>query len=188
MDFSFILDSSGSIGASNWRKLLNFVKDVLDELPIGPNGTHVGIISFGNEADLHIDFNAPQYKDWLFGAIDVIPWKDQWTNTSGGIVVARLGLYSSQHGIRYTHPPISVLVTDGKSNVAEYLTIPEANAAKQQGIEMYVIGITDEVDYTELKGIATVPPDNHVFVTRSFDSLNLIKSALLERICVLAGE
>ena len=188
MDFSFILDSSGSIGPGNWRKLLNFVKDIVDQMPVERGNVHVGVISFGNKADLHIDFNDRQDKSSLFSKIDVIPWKDQWTNTSGGILMARLYLYSPQHGNRYYVPDVSVIITDGRSNVADYLTIPEAKVAKQQGIELFVIGITPQVDLDEIKGIATPPADNHVFVTRTFDGLRNIKNVLLDRICVLTGK
>ena len=97
-------------------------------------------------------------------------------------------MLNSGAGDRSGFANIVVILTDGRSNVADYLTIPEANAAKHQGIEFYVIGITPQVDLDEIKGIATVPADIHVFVTRTFDGLQNIRSALLDRICTLSGK
>ena len=40
---------------------------------------------------------------------------------------------------------IAILVTDGRANRDPLATIPEANKTKAEGVEVFTIGITDDV-------------------------------------------
>jgi len=46
MDLGFILDASGSIASSDYQLQLQFTKDLLARVNVGPNKTHVGIINY----------------------------------------------------------------------------------------------------------------------------------------------
>ena len=154
MDIAFILDSSGSVGKSNWQTILDFVKDVSRTFHISSDHVQVGIVSFGNDATLHVQLNDFDNINDLTAAIDRIPWKDQWTNTSGGIWVTRTRLFSPINGDRPDAPNYGILVTDGESNKDPRLTLPEADTALREGIRLMVVGIGSNVNQIELKGIA----------------------------------
>ena len=59
------------------------------------------------------------------------------TNTAGGLVQMREMF--EEHG-REDAAKIAVLLTDGRSNIDSELTIPEAENAKNEGIDIYVVG------------------------------------------------
>ena len=59
------------------------------------------------------------------------------TNTAGGLVQMREMF--EEHG-REAAAKIAVLLTDGRSNIDSELTIPEAENAKNEGIDIYVVG------------------------------------------------
>ena len=42
------MDGSGSIGATNFVKLENFVKGIVGQLDMGSNKVHVGLVQFSN--------------------------------------------------------------------------------------------------------------------------------------------
>lgn len=69
MDLIYVLDSSGSIGIVNWGILLSFVQNVTALLDIGPNAARVGIVSYGNEANLQFDLNTFSTMDEILEAI-----------------------------------------------------------------------------------------------------------------------
>lgn len=186
-DIAFVLDSSGSIGAGNWRKVLNFVKGVIDHVEISSEAHNAGVISFGNQATLNIALNQYHTKLSLMSAIDAIPWKDQWTNTSGGIRLMRSDFYSISHGNRYYIPDVAVIVTDGKSNVDSHLTTYEAMIAKALHIKLFVVGITNQVDLDEVNEIASDPDDKHVFLASTFEELEYIQQELVHTICYGTG-
>ena len=55
--------------------------------------------------------------------------------------------YGKRVGIR----KVAILITDGLSNIDKPRTIPEARLAKEDGVRIYSIGITDYADGAELE-------------------------------------
>ena len=56
------------------------------------------------------------------------------------------------------------LVTDGKSNVQSHFTVPNANALKKSGVEIYVVAVGSYVDgIDEMVKVASYPPQNYLF-------------------------
>ncbi len=58
-DLAFVLDSSGSIGRTNWYKVLDFVKAMALSLRIDSGVHKIGVASFGSYANR--EFNLEQY-------------------------------------------------------------------------------------------------------------------------------
>ena len=48
-DIVFIVDASGSVGAVNFNKMLEFVNKMVDGFPIGPTETHIGMLTFDSK-------------------------------------------------------------------------------------------------------------------------------------------
>lgn len=54
-DVVFIIDGSGSIeisGKGNFKKVLDFVKDLTRSFDVSKEGTHVGIVLYSNDAEV----------------------------------------------------------------------------------------------------------------------------------------
>jgi len=53
LDICFVIDHSGSIrdtnvgSEDNWVHVIDFMVKVVSEVNVGPDGTHVGAVSFG---------------------------------------------------------------------------------------------------------------------------------------------
>lgn len=86
-DIVFILDSSGSIGQTNYNKMLSFVRDVTSKFDIGPNKIQVGVEIFSDRS--FIQFHLNKYSDiqTLDTAIANIPYKRGTTNTGQALKV-----------------------------------------------------------------------------------------------------
>ncbi len=69
------------------------------------------------------------------------------------------------------------LVTDGRSNVDSHLTIPNANALKASGVEIYVVAVGTYINgIDEIVKVASYPPDNFLFrIKDSGGFWNIIK-------------
>ena len=65
----------------------------------------------------------------------------------------------SHNGDRAWVPNIAILITVGASDVHENKTIPMASRAKRSGIHITAVGVSDQIDLDELKGIASGPLD-----------------------------
>merc|ERR1711893_403018 len=78
-----------------------------------------------------------------------------------------------------------VVLTDGVSNIEQDRTIPEALAAKNRGITVFSVGITNSVDEAEIRGISTNPQllDSNYYLTADFRSLSGITDTLIRTAC-----
>jgi collagen type VI alpha len=174
------MDSSGSVGDSNWQLVLQFVKNVVENLDIGSHSTHVGAITYGNRATPNFYLDTYNNKEDIKNALSDIRWKDQETNTSGAIWTM-MQMFTRELGDRRKAPNVGIVITDGASNRDANLTIPYANEAKQAGIAMFAIGVGDKVNKDELDGIAT--NTTMVFEVGDFEMLQTINSQLVSAAC-----
>ena len=190
MDFIFVLDSSGSIGRDNYQSVREFVKNFIKSgLTIGPDDDQVGVIIFGDNAQVVFNMNAYQKEAQLLGAIDSIPYLSERTNTAAALRKLIDEGFTEGGGARLdskTVLRVAIVMTDGKSNVSPSDTPVAATRVHnfRPSILVYAVGITDSVNQEELNEIATSPElvDN----LDSFDA-SLLKEYQEERyydICV----
>ena len=78
-----------------------------------------------------------------------------------------------------------ILLTDGVSNIDQSRTVPEALAAKNRGITIFAVGITNSVNQEEIRDISTNPQqlDSNYFLTADFNSLDGISETLIKSAC-----
>lgn len=132
----YVLDSSGSVGNCNWFMEKQFAIDIVKALDIGSDDTRVGVVSDSTEVHLNFDFEEHTTVDDLEEAIWGIPWMAGSTNTADGIRLARTVFEQGRGDVN----KIMIVVTDGNSNILNETTIPQADLAKEQGIQVFVIG------------------------------------------------
>ena len=169
IDLVFVLDESGSIGASRFDLIREFVANISSALDIGLQRSLVGVILFSSNTRLA--FNVTQHTDEasLLTAIDNLPYSGGGTNTAAAIDFLRTagqpgGALNLRNG--YTH--VAMLITDGRSN-SQQATITAASNLHSSNIynQVYAIGVSG-ADATELNAIASDP--SLVFFTSDFDS------------------
>ncbi|XP_063397842.1 cartilage matrix protein-like [Mytilus trossulus] len=181
-DIIFVLDSSGSVGTSNWKVMLKFVQDVINIFTIGKNDVQVGVDIYANSASTRIRLNSYQSKTQLMDAVKSISYTNGGTATNRAIHHLISSSFSSSHGSRVGVPKIGIILTDGRSN-SQYSTIAAANAARRKGIELFTIGIGSSVNTIELKGVANDPDSIFYFSVHNFKALQSIESRLASETC-----
>ena len=74
------------------------------------------------------------------------------------------------------------LVTDGRSNVSEHLTIPNANELRKSGVRIFVVAVGDAIDgIDEIVKVASNPPDENLLrVTNWGEVWDLIRLTVME--------
>lgn len=80
-DLVFILDSSGSVGEDNFKVMKSFMKSIVQNLDIGPDGTKIGLITFSRYPVIRLHLDDYTDKDALMKAIDAVPYiagKSRW--------------------------------------------------------------------------------------------------------------
>ena len=108
-------------------------------LKISEDGTRVAVIIYSTEVET--SFGLTEY----YSMVDIEPvvfgltYMAGVTNTADGIMEGRRMIADQGRGTNVAQP-IMCLITDGKSNVDTARTLPEAQLAKDAGIEVFSIG------------------------------------------------
>ena len=159
---------------------------------VSPQETQIGVVTFSNNAHNNFFLNTYDTQQEVIAAVDRVPFLDQNTNTSGGIFLARTSQFTQPNGDRPDVPNVMIVVTDGESTYQRNMTIPEAMRAQGQGIFVFAIGVTDEVNIQEVMGIASPPPTNapkdvNYFLLNEFTQLSTFTDLLKQRVCIGSG-
>lgn len=190
VDLGFLIDASGSIGPKNFQKILQFVSKIVDAFAVGPEGTHVGVIYYADNASLHFDFNkfkgAELTGENVIKEIEKIQATDGMTRIDLALELAHTSLFSAQGGVRMQKPKIALVMTDGRQTKGE--DAPDAKelhlasrSLKESGVQVYSLGIGQNYDIGELLDIAS--DDASVFRSSDVDQLVSIVAKISEETC-----
>ena len=187
-DLVFVVDSSGSIrdnnpadgSYDNWDLLLAFLTNLVDNLDVGPDATRIGLVRYGNTGENIFYLNTYATKVQVKDAISRVEYIEGNTNTSGGLRVMHTQQFNSSRD-RSNIPNVGIVITDGVSTFDSQFTIPYAEAARADGIQIMVVGITNAINEEELAGISSPPQtrDENYFTVADFAVLDQI----VDQIC-----
>ena len=186
-DIVLILDESTSIVVnnptqSNWYdRMLGFAINIVRAFSISPDLTQIGVLTFSNYARVRFYLNRYGNRDDVIVAIRGLNITLGDTNIADALRTARTQLFVRQNGARSDVPKILILITDGTANMEERSTIPEANATKAAGIQIFTVGIGSQIKEDQLRAIATLR--SYFYFATNFDTLNDVLQRLLNNSC-----
>uniref|UniRef100_A0A8C7WYE9 VWFA domain-containing protein n=1 Tax=Oryzias sinensis TaxID=183150 RepID=A0A8C7WYE9_9TELE len=181
-DIVFLVDGSSSIGIDSFEEVRLFLREVVSGLDIGPDKVRVGLAQYSDEP--YQEFLLKDHFDAssLLAAIERLPYRTGQTET-GKAISFLLSQYFTEEGgsrARQRVPQIvAVVITDGESQDR----VHEAAASlRRSGVIVYSVGV-DKANETELIQIASHPPNEHVFIVKSFAELTPLKVKLQKVLC-----
>ncbi|XP_036358133.1 uncharacterized protein LOC115210527 [Octopus sinensis] len=183
-DIVFVLDSSASIGKSNFQKVLNFVTTISNRFTIGPDQVQIGIDSF--DSATRTEFALDSYNDTssLLAAINKIRYHGGSTHTGEGLERLFSQSMTFSNGLRPNVTRIAILITDGQSNGPVNVQ-SEAQKIKNSGILLFTVGIGD-INTNLLAHISSSPKSDFEFRVEDFAVLHSIASRLSKSSCNVA--
>ncbi|XP_028419161.1 cubilin-like [Dendronephthya gigantea] len=182
IDLGFLLDSSGSIGLTNFDKTKAFVKDLIAYFKISQNNTRISVISYASTSILHFFFSqkflSPQD---LYTAIDNISYSGGGTNTHEGLMLAYKDMFNGKNDVQSPETKkILIVFTDGQ--IHESFEQP-SQELKNIGVVIYSIGIGSGIDVSELETMASPASKDHVFLLRNFYELSALEQNISYSAC-----
>lgn len=91
--------------------------------------------------------------------------------------------FTPSHGQRTGVRNVAVLISDGNSNINADNTVPEADRARSQGIDVYSVGLGRNPNLPELNDISNDPDSEYVVRLPSLTDVDSAANELLERLC-----
>ncbi len=162
IDLVIIMDSSGSIGAPNYQKGLDFIKKLVNDFDIGENETRVSLINYSSTASIITYLNTIFNKTVLLQKVAGMKYEAGNTNTQDALRLANDFVLQESKGMRPLEKGVSkvvIVITDGGSNVNAALTVPNAGKIKERGFSVVSVGIGNSLNQAELIGMASNKDD-----------------------------
>ncbi|CAE1239155.1 COL6A [Acanthosepion pharaonis] len=185
IDLVFILDDSNTIWDKLFQKQLNFVNNFIDLMNVGMgvNQVRVGVETFSEFAHAKVTMGNSIDKASLKKRIRAISRENApWTNTGDALRKLLSTMFKEEHGSRPNVKRVAILLTDGNSQNKE-ATLQAADACHDANIKVFAVAIGDNIDYTEVKAIASDPKARFYFQIPDFDALDKISNSLIHRTC-----
>lgn len=175
-DLIIVLDSSGSIEPHNYAIALSFVERLAAAFTVHVP-SRIAFIIYSDEAEVIINITNSNTRAEISSIILNTRYMERGTRTWLGIDLAIAQFNSSPREV----PLNMVVLTDGLSN-DEALTIAAAQRASAKGIRSFSVGITEEINYEELRIIAG-GVTNRIFTTDTFDELIYLLAPVSLTVC-----
>lgn len=173
----FVMDSK-SAGARNTKKALKFVQVLVNDFEIDRNHIQVGILSDSCKRSSSVKLNRYKSKESLLRGIEDIMLSD----FAGQIKKMRSRSFKKKYGGREGVKRIGVIVIDEEME-HPVRSLGEAERAKKQGIELFVINVGNKDPQDEAKLMCSRPVDEHFFQVNSYDDMQDIKWKMSDNLC-----
>ncbi|KAK6179269.1 hypothetical protein SNE40_011671 [Patella caerulea] len=181
VELVFLVDSSASVGATNFFDELKFVRKLLADFTVDVNATRVSVITFSSRGKVirHVDhLTIPKESNQKCGLLveemPKIRYIGGGTYTLGAFIEAKNVLRAA----RKEAAKAIFLITDGFSNGGD--PRPEANILREMGVKIFTFGIRNG-NVRELFDMASEPRNETCYILDSFEEFEaLARRALHE--------
>lgn len=118
LDLGIILDGSGSVKQSNFKKALQFLSTLVSHTRVSPSGTHVGMITYNSIPTLEFTPAETNYHHLtsLKHRIGLVGYNGGWTFTDKALSLADQSLFTRRGGDRSGAQNVLIVLTDGMTS------------------------------------------------------------------------
>ena len=136
---------------------MEFCVKLVEGFNVGSGKTRFGFVTFSNWAENIFYLDSYDNIEDMKNAIVAISYVGGSTNTYAGLREMHNTQFVESKGDRPGIPNIAILITDGASNIESEQTIPEAEAAREDGILIFSIGVNAFDSEEEIKLVSSQP-------------------------------
>jgi len=170
LDVAILLDSSGTM-REGYGHAKEFIKTFADYYHLGPNSTHIGVITFSEEAVLRVPFDRHQQHIAFNQDIDRIPFYGHRTRLDLALKMADERLYDVKYGAREGAEKVVLLITDGRHNDGD---VTEEKLQKASKASEGLLRKNVKIDAIGLYGSQDPDEEMLTFLTGSRDQVHVI--------------
>ncbi|XP_069814430.1 collagen alpha-6(VI) chain-like [Dendropsophus ebraccatus] len=175
-DVMFLVDSSGSIGEDNYKKMKVFMKNLVNKTEIGPDKVQFGIVQFSDDSMEVLQLNKNGTKATIWEAIDKMRYMGRGTYT--GKALEYVSQYFRENkGARPKVEKFLILITDGQAQDDVKL---QSESLRNSSVNIISVGIFN-ANKTQLLEISGKIEQVHYLET--FETLKTIEDDLIFGIC-----
>ena len=179
VDIMLVIDGSASISSSDFVMIRKFV--VAMTLRLDMTAARIGVVQFSDDAQL--EFGLTGQTANISADAAKIKQLNSGTNLASGLQLSMTELVL--HGREKTVAKHAMLVlSDGNSNKGQDPVLLAASL-KVQGVDIYSVGVGDDINATQLQLVASSPTSLHYFKSSEYDQLYKIINSIVDNTCVV---
>lgn len=142
----------------------DFAINVTRTFSIGPSDTQIAAVAYSGFAVISFFLDDFDNQSSITDALRKVEYFDlpgngrPSTNTAAALIRTHQEIFTISGGARdplLGFPRVTVVVTDGQSNVNRTLTVPSAQALHDDGVTVFAVGVGRNIDENELNSIAS---------------------------------
>ena len=122
-------------------------------------------------------------KDDLLSKVDNLDYPGYRTATDDALRAINDEMFSLNGGARQGVAQVLIFLTDGKCTICTQSLESAVAPLKEKGVNIYTVGVTNNINRTELEIISSEPIEEHIFEVDSFSELATIIVKLNQRSC-----
>uniref|UniRef100_A0A8C1ILU5 Si:ch211-62a1.3 n=1 Tax=Cyprinus carpio TaxID=7962 RepID=A0A8C1ILU5_CYPCA len=175
-DIVLLVDSSGSIGESDFEEVRKFLRFFVDSFNLRPDKVRVGLAQFSDIP--YQEFLLGDYSDKrdLHQKLNDLIYRGGGTNAGLGLTFIRENYFRQA---RQNVPGIAIVITDGESN--DDVEEP-SQRLRNLGVSIFVIRV-GRANMEKLRTIANIPHEEFLFSIDSYQELEGLKESLRNKVC-----
>ena len=177
MDLYIVIDGSDSISYKDFETLKKAIASLIPQIRLGERQARIGMLVYSSHVPTDSEHPFSPDKNYCQQSALTLSHPRDGTNTALGIKHMRHMF--KKYG-RPNVPWVALVITDGISKDQE-ATALEARMAKEMGISMFAVGITQKINLAELTAIADT--DKQVIQLELFSELQRKLSSMMKTIC-----
>jgi len=187
-DIVLVLDETVSYAtprsSSVWTSMRSFTAAFVNAFSVSRNTIHFGVAKYSESVD--IAFYLYRYvrtDDVAFAVrgLTRMSYTEGGANLARALRDTRTNILNPLNGARPEVAKIVLLVTDGRATIDTRMTVPEAELLKDAGVEIFTVGITNDVDSQLLRNVSASPA--HFYYASDVSRLGDILAALVNHTC-----
>jgi hypothetical protein len=196
LDLVFVVDTTADIrndnptdsSYDNWNLVLEFIISVLSQFDVREDLTRVGVVMYSTFAyhSFYLDNNFQNDRPTLEQQIRTSFYYGGRTRSiAAGILLADTEQFLQARGDRPGVRNVMVVIAAGPATEDTGFTRTYAEDARNKGIDVYVFGLTNQVNRQELQVISSSPQqeNRNYWVATGYLSLTNYVDALVRAIC-----
>jgi len=183
IDAAFLVDGSSSVeryGVGNFRRVVNFVRDLTTKFVVSKTNTRVAALIYGTKAYPVFGFGVNSNNKRVFHAFNrPLRYPRTGARTANALRKAYKHFFASNR--RVGAQRIIVVLSDGKSRDGGVSSV--AKGLKKKGIKIFAVGLGRYFNAKELDSIVSRKVNEHVF-TSDWKQLQHISNDLKKHMCL----
>ncbi|KAL8165475.1 UNVERIFIED_CONTAM: hypothetical protein K2H54_045826, partial [Gekko kuhli] len=180
LDVVFVIDSSGSIGDTNYNLMKDFMIGLVNNSDVGSDRVQFGALKYSDSPETLFYLNNYNTKSAIISAIQSDRLLGGNTYTAEALKHSE-SFFTEAHGSRHRRnvPRALIVITDGESHDAARLD-EVSKRLRARDIEIYAVGIKEAKTH-ELQTMAG--PNKMYYYVDQFEGLENITKELSDELC-----